>query len=157
LVSLFLENVRRTVRELKPIEFEAYEGIFTIEEMVKGFSKLSGINVKLILSKEKWRLTSDQSHHLYRIIQESLSNSLRHGKAKNVSISIQFLKDKLYAHIKDDGKGCSELNPSFGLKGIKERITSMKGTIEFYTELGKGVEITITLPKYKETIKVDAL
>lgn len=152
-----LENVRRTVRELKPIEFEAYEGIFTIEEMIKNFSKLTGINVKLILSKEKWKLTSDQSHHLYRIIQESLSNALRHGKAKNVSISIQFLKDKLYTHIKDDGKGCSDLKPSFGLKGIKERITSMKGTIEFYTELEKGFEMTIALPKYRETTKVDVL
>lgn len=148
-----LENVRRTVRELKPVEFEAYEGIFTIEEMIKNFSKLTGINVKLILSKEKWKLTSEQSHNLYRIIQESLSNSLRHGKAKNVSISIQFLKGKLYTQIKDDGKGCSDLNPSFGLKGIKERISSMKGTIEFYTELEKGFEVTITLPKYRETTK----
>lgn len=150
-----LENVRRTVRELKPIEFEAYEGIFTIEEMIKNFSTLTGVKVKLILSKEKWKLTSDQSHHLYRIIQESLSNAVRHGKAQNISISVQFLKDKLYAHIKDDGQGCSSLTPAFGLKGIEERIRTMKGSVEFYTEAGKGFEMTISLPKYAETTKID--
>ena len=150
-----LESVRRTVRELKPIEFEAYEGIFTIAEMVKNFSKLTGVKVKFILSKEKWKLTSEQSQHLYRIIQESLSNAVRHGQAQNICITIQFLPDKLYAQIKDDGKGCQTISPSFGLKGIDERIKKMKGFIEFYTGVGKGFEIAITLPKYAEMTKVD--
>lgn len=145
-----LENVRRTVRELKPLEFEAYEGMFIIEELVKKFSKLTGIDVKLILSKEKCQLTAEQSQHLYHIIQESLNNAVRHGQAKNISISIQFLKEKLYLRIKDDGKGSSSLTPSFGLKGIEERIKKLKGTIEFYTELEKGFEMTITLPIFNE-------
>lgn len=145
-----LENVRRTVRKLKPIEFEAYEGIFPIEELIKNFEKLTGINVKLILSKEKWKLNSSQSHNLYRIVQESLSNSLKHGHAKNIQVSIQFFQDKIYSQIKDDGMGCDAACPSFGLKGIKERVKELNGSVDFHTSKGKGFEIIITLPKQQE-------
>lgn len=144
-----LENVRRTVRELKPIEFESLDAIFTIEEMIKSFSKLTGVEVKLILSKDKWTMTSDQSHHLYRIIQESMSNALRHGKAKHITVNIQFLQDKLYTYIKDDGIGCKMVNPSFGLKGIRERAHSLGGTVEYSTGEGEGFATKLTLPKDK--------
>lgn len=149
-----LENVRRTVRELKPIEFEALDAIITIEEMIKTFSKLTGVKVKMILSKEKWKMTSDQSHHLYRIIQESLSNALRHGKAKNITVNLQFFQDKLYAYIKDDGIGCKEVKPLFGLEGIVDRARSLGGTVEFTTGLGEGFATKITLPKDKIKVGV---
>ncbi len=149
-----LENVRRTVRELKPIEFEALDAIITIEEMIKTFSKLTGVQVKMILSKEKWKMTSDQSHHLYRIIQESLSNALRHGKAKNITVNLQFFQDKLYAYIKDDGIGCKEVKPLFGLEGIVDRARSLGGTVEFTTGLGEGFATKITLPKDKINVEV---
>jgi signal transduction histidine kinase len=144
-----LENVRRTVRELKPLEFETFQGIFAIEELTRNFTKLTGVKVKLIVSKEKWRLSEIQSLNLYRIIQEALSNSLRHGHAKNVNISLQFLQDSIYSQIKDDGIGCGEIRGSFGLNTIRERVQELKGTIKIYTEKDKGFELDFTLPKYK--------
>lgn len=144
-----LENVRRTVRELKPLEFETFQGIFAIEELTRNFTKLTGVKVKLIVSKEKWRLSESQSLNLYRIIQEALSNSLRHGHAENVNISLQFLQDSIYSQIKDDGVGCEEIRYSFGLNTIRERVQELKGTINIYTEKDKGFELDFTLPKYR--------
>lgn len=145
-----LENVRRTVRELKPIEFEAYEGIFTIEQMIKSSSKLTGINIKMIVSKEKWILDSDQIHNLYRIVQECISNAQRHGKAKNITVSLQFFEDKLYTCVNDDGIGVAEVAPSFGLKGISERVKGMGGSVDYESEAGKGFSVKLTLPRYKK-------
>ena len=142
-----LENVRRIVHEMRPTEFERYEGIFAIQELIKNYQKMTGVNTRLILSKGEYIMNSDQSHQLYRIIQESLSNSLRHGKAKNIQISIQFLEDEIYSQIKDDGIGTSNLEYGMGLSGIKSRVKSLKGTLNIFSEEGKGFEITISLPK----------
>jgi signal transduction histidine kinase len=142
-----LENVRRIVHEMRPIEFEKYEGIFAIQELIKNYQKMTGVNTRLILSTGDYSMNSDQSHQLYRIIQESLSNSLRHGKAKNIQISIQFLEEAIYSQIKDDGLGTSNLNYGMGLSGIRDRVKSLKGTMNIFSEAGKGFEITINLPK----------
>jgi len=150
-----LENVRSTVRELKPRELEAYEGIFAIEELIKNFRKFTGTDVKLIVSKVKYSLSSDQSSNLYRIVQECLSNSIRHGKAKNIIINIQFLEEKVYARIKDDGKGCSEIIPSFGLINIRERTEALNGQCNFISGENKGFEVTVTLPRYADSSEYD--
>ena len=142
-----LDNVRRTVRQLRPIEFDHYEGIFAIEELIKTFKKLTGVDVRLIVSKVSYPMNSDQSHQLYRIIQECLSNSLRHGKATVIQVSIQFLTDSIYSQIKDNGQGSSHIQYGMGLNGIKERVDSLKGEMKIYTNPGQGFEMTIKLPR----------
>ncbi len=142
-----LENVRRTVRELRPIEFDHFEGIFAIEELIKTFRKLTGMDVRLIRSKAGYSINSDQSHQLYRIVQECLSNSLRHGKAQRVQISIQFLEDGVYSQIKDDGQGSFPIQFGMGLKGIRERVDSLGGTMAVFSEPGKGFEVNVHLPR----------
>ncbi|WBW97179.1 sensor histidine kinase [Oceanirhabdus sp. W0125-5] len=142
-----LESIRRTVRKLKPKELEVYDGIMAMEKMIKSFEEKTGIKVRFIVSKEKWSLHSEQCHNLYRILQEGLSNSLKHGKANNITVSMQFLKEKLYVNIKDDGIGDEKVSSSFGLQGISERVKEMDGTVEYYTEKEKGFSISLTIPK----------
>ncbi|MFW6262473.1 MAG: sensor histidine kinase [Thermotogota bacterium] len=142
-----LDNVRRTVQQLRPIEFEHYEGIFAIEELIKTFRKLTGVDVRLIVSKVSYPMNSDQSHQLYRIIQECLSNSLRHGKASMIQVSIQFLSDSIYSQIKDNGQGCTQIQYGMGISGIKERVDSLKGEMNIYTKRDQGFEVTIKLPR----------
>jgi signal transduction histidine kinase len=148
-----LENVRRAVRELRPIEFDAYEGIFAIEELVRNFTKLTGIHTRLILSQNRYPMNSEQSHQLYQIIKESLSNSIRHGKANKITISIQFLEDAIYSQIKDDGAGCDSIHFGMGLKGMQERTMALGGEMHAYSKPEKGFEVVVTLPK-KTTLPV---
>ena len=68
------------VREIKPKEFEDYEGILIIEELIKNFKKLTRLDVRLAFTKEKWSLNSDQAFVIYRIVQEFLANSISHGE-----------------------------------------------------------------------------
>lgn len=148
-----IENVRRAVHKLKPTDFDNYEGIFALNDLVTNFEKMSGVNVKFIVSKETWKLNSDQSFVLYRVVQESLSNSVRHGKASNITVSLQFLEDKLYLYIKDNGIGSSNFNKGFGISGIEERVKSIGGEISVSSQNNDGFETNITIPKI-ESLKI---
>lgn len=143
-----VEDVRRTVKELQPTDFESFQGIFALKDLVSNYEKLTGIKIRFMISKDKWELNSDQSFTLYRILQEALSNSSRHGKAREIEISLQFMEDKLYLHIKDNGTGVNNPTPGFGLKGMNERAKSLGGYIDIYSEEGRGFEINVTIPRY---------
>lgn len=143
-----LDEVRMAVRKLKPSDYNNYEGLIRIENLLKEFEKLTDIKVKLTLSKNKWTLNSNQSENLYRIFQESLSNSIRHGKASEVSILMNFDKESLVINIKDNGRGVEEIKYlGLGLRNIKERISELKGEVNFSSEINKGFVIKIIIPK----------
>lgn len=156
-VHTTLQEVRNTVHQLKPKEFEDAEGIFIIEEMVKNFKAMTGVDVRFILSKEKGIMTSEQGQHLYRIIQEALGNAVNHGKAKSIQIIIQFKMDRLYVYIKDDGVGCKDITEGFGLTGMRERATALGGDIQFISNKNTGFEIQLTLPRFTQTVNDDVI
>ncbi len=147
-----LKSVRSAVRSMKPREFEEYEGIIAVSEMIKNFEKLSGIKVILKFSEKLWSLNADQNMVIYRIIQEFLSNSIRHGKATEVRILLNFLENNLRIHIKDNGIGCSNIIEGVGLKSIKERVSVWGGTMECYSKIGEGFEIISTIEKGKLSV-----
>lgn len=136
------------VRKLKPSDYNNYEGLIRIENLLKEFEKLTDIKVKLTLSKNKWTLNSNQSENLYRIFQESLSNATRHGKASEISILMNFDKDLLIVNIKDNGRGVEKNEYlGLGLNNIKERISELNGEVNFTSESNKGFVIKIIIPK----------
>ncbi|QAA30540.1 sensor histidine kinase [Clostridium manihotivorum] len=144
-----MERVRAAVRAMKPRELEEYEGVIAISEMIKNFEKLTDVRVQFRVSDKVWRLNSDQTMVIYRIVQEFLSNSVRHGKATEVRIFLNFLDSHLRLHLKDNGKGCGTVVPGVGLSSIKERISVWGGHLEFFTEEGKGFEVAVTMDKGK--------
>lgn len=147
-----MEDVRSAVRAMKPREFEEYEGIIIISEMIKNFKKLTDIDVQLRVSENMWKMNSDQSMAIYRIIQEFLSNSLKHGKATKVNIFMNFLEDSLRIHLKDNGIGCNEVKTGVGLKSMRERSAFYGGSMEYTTKEGQGFELTIVMNKAKLSI-----
>ncbi|GKU25922.1 sensor histidine kinase [Clostridium folliculivorans] len=144
-----LERVRAAVRAMKPRELEEYEGVIAISEMIKNFEKLTAVKVRFRVSDNVWKLNSDQTMVIYRIIQEFLSNSVRHGKATEIRVFLNFLSDHLRVHLKDNGKGCSDVVPGVGLSSIKERVSVWGGTLEYFTEINKGFELIVTMDKGK--------
>lgn len=142
-----LQNVRAAVRSMKPREFEEYEGLVSITEMVKNFEKLSGIRVNLRFSDKFWSLNSDQTMVIYRLIQEFLSNSIRHGKATEVNMFLNFMERSLRIYMKDNGIGCSKIHEGVGLKSIRERVKVWGGNMEYYSKEGEGFEIAATIER----------
>lgn len=140
-----LEEIRKALRELKPKEFKEYETILAIEGLIKDFSKLTGIDVKLGFSKNRWKLDEDVSLVLYRVVQEFLSNSARHGKATKVSIFMHFNVNDLIVTMQDNGIGSNEIKPGLGLASISERVKELGGNLSYESKEGKGFLLRVVL------------
>lgn len=140
-------DVRNAVSKLKPTEYEKYQNLFKIEELIKQFEKLSNVDVKCTISKNTWPLSSIQFSSVYRIIQESLSNSLKHGHASKIKVFITFNNDSCTISIKDNGIGCENIKKGNGLNSISERIMEIDGDIKF-VNTDDGFLVQGNFPKY---------
>lgn len=87
---------------------------------------------------------------LFRLIQEAMTNAVRHGAAKNLWIRIGQEGDNLLLSVKDDGKGTAVIRRGFGLTGIQERIEKAGGSVRFQSQIDKGFEIDVQIPWVKE-------
>ncbi len=121
-ISESFQDVKRAVRELKPDEYDNYQGILRLQEVCKNFERMSGVEVKVIISKGDWNLSTKQINHLYRMIQEILSNSLKHGKATMVKVIMNFTEDEFVISFSDNGVGTDKIVESgLGLKSSGDR------------------------------------
>lgn len=150
-ISDSFQDVKSAVKELKSDDYDNYRGIIRIQDLCKNFEKMSGIEVKIIVCKGSWTLSTKQSTHLYRITQEVLSNSLKHGKATKINVIMNFTENDFVISFKDNGNGTDTINESgFGLKNIKERTEEIGGTVDITSKLGNGFFVKIVIPRERE-------
>ncbi|MBU5484723.1 sensor histidine kinase [Clostridium sp. MSJ-11] len=140
-----LQEVRGAVRALKPREFKENQGMLPIEELIKNFQKFTGVEVRLNYAKEKWTLNSEQSFVIYRVIQEFLSNSLKHGKASRVNIFINFTTENIILTMQDNGLGADNIEKGMGLKSIWERVHEIGGEVSYNSKSGEGFLLRVVL------------
>ena len=98
--------------------------------------------------------TNDAEISVYRIIQESMNNILKHAEATEVKILIENAEDSINIEIKDNGKGFdtnlqNQKHSGFGLLGISERVRMLNGTFSIESELGNGTTTEIELWKHQ--------
>lgn len=141
-----LQELRLMVKDMKPKTLNISEGILAIEELIREFKKNTGIEVNLRISKEKYNLNSDQCSIMYRVVQEFMTNSVKHGQATEININLTFNSQYVYLNIKDNGRGCSNIQEGFGLKNLRERLKGIKGEVSFYSEESKGFEMVVSIP-----------
>ena len=145
------QDVKKAVRELKPSEYDNYQGVFRLQDVCKNFEKMTGIKVKTVMSKGEWNLSSKQINHLYRITQEALSNSLKHGKATQVNVIMNFTDDEFIISFNDNGIGTDKIIESgVGLKSIKERAEELNGMVDLKSSKGNGFFIKVMVPREVE-------
>lgn len=150
-INLSFQDVKKAVRELKPDEYDNYQGVLRLQEICKNFEKMSGIEVKTIISKGEWNLSTKQISHLYRITQEVLSNSLKHGKAELIKVIMNFTDNEFIISFNDNGIGTDVIIESgVGLKSIRERIEELGGMVDIKSEKGRGFFIKLIVPREKE-------
>jgi two-component system, NarL family, sensor histidine kinase LiaS len=95
------------------------------------------------------RLPKGIEDHLFRIVQEALSNALRHSRANRLGLILQRVGDAIRLSIRDDGVGFNleeSKHTSYGLVSMRERVNEIGGTIQWITAPGKGTRIEIRVP-----------
>jgi two-component system sensor histidine kinase UhpB len=90
---------------------------------------------------------------VYRVIQESLSNAIRHGRPSQIEIGVTRMGGEVLVDVADDGKGFQLLRhkPGHGLAGMEERIKSLGGTLMLHVRPGGGVTVSARLPEKEMT------
>lgn len=117
-----LKDVRRSVRKLRPDALENHTLKGALETMIEEFMRSSGVKVSYVCHLDSLDFQPDEEDTIYRIVQECMTNSVRHGHASCIYISFGKDQDSLILIIEDDGKGCVDIQEGFGLHHMKERI-----------------------------------
>lgn len=138
-----LSEVRKTLREIKPEDYDRVEFMIRLQNLFNDFKENSGADVRFTSSKNKVPLSDTEAHFLYRACEECLTNSIRHGKATKVFIHIDYSEDEVILTIRDNGKGAENIIEGLGLKGMRERAKELLGTVNYDGKNGFRVNIKI--------------
>lgn len=139
-----LGDVRRAVRALRPpVKMYLTQ---TVPKLVNAFSQATGITVSLQLPEWPVDLGEENEWLIYRVIQEALTNTFRHGHASIVFVNLRITEGKIYLTIKDNGLGSSTVIPGCGLAGIKERVGAKKGGMSVESSPGFGFTLHLWIP-----------
>ncbi len=131
----------------------------TLERYVISFKEETGIDVQLRAKAINEEIKPVISLAVFRIVQESLNNVLKHAKAKKVSILLEHVNKKLIIIITDNGVGFNteevkmiepESTGGFGLLSMKERVALLEGKVDIVSQVGVGTKITIHIPLLDE-------
>jgi signal transduction histidine kinase len=142
-----LESARRIAYNLLPPILEEFGFKDAIEELADSFNNSKQINIKYTINYTKKFLTSKNELHLFRITQELINNSVRHGKALNSVLNISRQEDQLIYKYTDNGIGFKlskiKNKKGLGIKNIESRVSLLNGKYSIGSELGKGFNILI--------------
>jgi signal transduction histidine kinase len=118
-----------------------------IKSLIIKFESL-GVHIDLSIDDpeqyRKWNINFTTT--VYRLCQEALTNSVRHGKAKNISIIFRTFNEIVRISIIDDGCGCQTINKGFGLSGMEQRVKKLNGKILFSSDGVKSFNIFVEIP-----------
>jgi signal transduction histidine kinase len=138
--------VRNMSLLLRPSMLDDLGLVPALEWQARETSRGSGMRVNVVAETVPENLPDEYKTSIYRIVQEALNNSVRHARADNVRIQMQYTPDLLTLSIQDDGRGFPTKNRGLGLLGIEERVRRLGGTLSIYSEEGSGTLLSINLP-----------
>ncbi len=154
-----LQEVRKIIYNLRPMALDDLGLLPTLERYVVSFKEETGIDVQLRSRAINEEIKPVISLAVFRIVQESLNNVLKHAQAKRVSILLEHVNQKLIIIIADNGVGFNTKNVKiiepestggFGLFSMKERVTLLEGEVDIVSQVGVGTKITIHIPLLDE-------
>lgn len=139
-----LKDIRRSVNKLRPDALEHFNLEKALEKLINDTMKISDVSIDYQCEVAELKFNADEEDMIYRVVQEGITNAIRHGKATEISIHIQKEEQWLILKIEDNGCGCEEIHSGFGLIHIEERIKMLNGSV-FY-DGSHGFKIIARIP-----------
>lgn len=150
LIADMVKSVRKISSELRPQMIDDLGLFAALEWKTSDFSLRTGIRCNLIIGQKEPTFITGAAIHIFRIFQESLTNSYKYAKASEINILINCEEGNLTMIIIDNGKGFdiekAKQKKSFGLLGMKERAKILNGNIEIHSVIGEGTTIELRVP-----------
>ncbi|GAB3056868.1 sensor histidine kinase [Virgibacillus ainsalahensis] len=149
MVRTSLYEVRRIIYDLRPMALDDLGLIPTIKKYVSTISDYNGTAIEFNSIGEDKRVNQKYEIALFRLVQESIQNALKHSEASLIQVKLEIRDDYLAMVVKDNGKGFDpsmKRDKSFGLIGMRERVEMLEGELNIDSKIGKGTLIFIKVP-----------
>jgi signal transduction histidine kinase len=151
LIYLTIQRVKRISQELRPSVLDHLTFPQAVTWQVDEFTKKSGIPCRLsITDEDNLKLTREVSNALFRVLQETLTNVIRHAEATQVSVDLEKTNAHVVLKVRDNGKGMTHKEMTdprcFGLIGMRERVHHLKGNLKIVSNFRQGTTIIASVP-----------
>lgn len=141
-----MEEVRLYLHQLD-LSQESLPLATTLQQLTEEFKKHAKVNVRTRIIGEEYMVSKQSKMTLYRSLQESLTNAVRHGHSTEIIVSLHFEPQQIRLDVQDNGCGVEEWEDGFGLTAMKERVSQSQGRVIVYSKKGEGTLISCVLPK----------
>jgi len=150
MVRSALYEVRRIIYDLRPMALDDLGLVPTLKKYLSTIEEYNDkTSIQFINMGLDIRLPPKFEVALFRMVQESVQNSLKHAEATHIQVKVEVKKDNITVVIKDNGKGFdlhTQKTGSFGIMGMKERVDLLEGDITIDSKVGGGTVILIRVP-----------
>lgn len=150
IVDTAIDSVRTLSSRLRPPSLDQLGLIGALEEHVRWFGESTGITTRMVSDVEDVAMDAESSVHLYRIVQECLTNVARHADADHASVEVRQADGGLTVTVLDDGVGLAASGSAdaggHGVVGMRERAIVLGGTLELEEVESGGTRVTVRIP-----------
>ncbi len=153
--SSVIETVRNLSKNLHPYQLDNLGLSEALEAVIQRVENKTSLNFIYEIDNIDGIFSHEHELHIYRIVQELLNNIIKHSQASNANIIVGKRENNIEISVKDNGKGFAKSKvdndsynsvKGFGLSGIQERISILRGSISTKSEINKGTSIQIIIP-----------
>lgn len=137
-------DVRRSVNELRPDSLEMLNLEYAITKMINNINTMTSTKVYFYCNIDELKFDEDEENTIYRVVQESITNAIKHGKASKVWVKIDKTDSEAVITIQDNGVGAAVINSGFGTSHMAERVKMLNGTVNF--DGTNGFIVTARIP-----------
>ena len=143
-----IQNLRSLITELRPAALDELGLKPALESLAERTRTLQGMEVETEIDLGEDRLRPELESTIYRVVQESLTNAAKHADASRVGIRVSATDGSVAVVVSDDGKGFDTAGDTagFGLRGMRERMELLGGSVEIESASPGGTTVTATIP-----------
>lgn len=155
LTDQLMQEVHRLARELRPAALDDLGLPAALRRHAEAWSRYSGVSVDFHSREfDAGRLPAPIETTIYRVVQEALTNILRHAQAQRVSVLLERRGEHVLAIVEDDGRGfdaeavmaAPDAQSRLGLMGMQERVALVGGSLEIESRRGGGTTVFVRIP-----------
>lgn len=149
MVRSSLQEVRRIIYNLRPMALDDLGLVPTIRKYLADLEEYHKMTITLSEHGSVDRLDSKYEVALFRLIQESVQNAVKHAAAERIHVNIRNERNQVSVSIRDDGVGfdlAKKKEKSFGIIGMRERVEMLDGSITINSKIGGGTTVYVKIP-----------
>ena len=145
-----LSEVRRIIYDLRPMALDDLGIVPTLKKYLSTVTEYNpDVSIHFQSRSTEMRISSNYEVAIFRLVQECVTNAMKHGKSKDIWVKLEWLKSAVNVVVKDNGVGFDPRivkDQSFGIIGMRERIDLLHGSMSIQSEVNRGTTILFKIP-----------